>query len=152
MKKNLLPFFFLIAILLSGNFIFAQQQVVNKSILPYDIVQQKIAFIDSVRKAEDYKFKKEEQDNIYFKGLHQQGYTRQHIDSLHKAADPDFIFPSFYPSSDETGYHSIDQKNSLQNAHKNSNTSPIFTYTVAGQDQDCISGINVCAQSYTQPN
>ncbi len=100
MKKKLLSLFFLIATLISGNFVFAQEQIVNKSVLSNDIVKQKIAFLDSVRKTN---IGKQQQDNIYFKLLHEQGYSRQYIDSLHKAADPNFIAPTWYPPADEIG-------------------------------------------------
>ena len=149
MKKELLTLFLLFATLLSGGFLFAQEQIINKSALPNDIVNQKIAFLDSVRKENNFKHQKEQQDHIYYKSLTEQGYTRRQVDSLHKVADPNFIVPAYSPSADETGVHTKFQ-NQNSNNEKNNNLNPPPVVLTTGPEQDCINGIQVCQTSYTQ--
>jgi len=179
MQKKLLILIFFIVTLLSVSFVFSQEQVINKTALPDDIVTKKIMFIDSARKVNNFNKQKEQQDNIYFKSLAEQGYSRQYIDSLHKAADPNFVAPVWYPPADETGFeHPImnrklqaiataqpypvsavpnvginNAKQAEHNSHsiyKNYGIPPSELTT--GPEQDCISGIPVCQSSYTQPN
>src|ERR1035437_4897425 len=151
MKKTLLIINFLIATFLSGSIVFAQEQIINKSALPNDIVKQKIAFLDSVRKANNLKQQKEQQDHIYYKSLTEQGYSRQHIDSLHKVADPNFIPPAYYPPADETGVHPkiMSTQNNANERNNNLNPPPSPLKTT-GPEQDCINGIQVCSTSYVQ--
>src|ERR1022692_505583 len=90
--RKLLILVFFIATLFSGNVIFAQEQVNNKTAWSNEngLVAKKIAFIDSVRKLNKTK---EQQDHIFYKSLTEQGFTRRQVDSLHKVADPNFIVP-----------------------------------------------------------
>ena len=147
MNKNLLIVIFFAATLLSADFCFAQEQIINKSALSNDnaLVMNKIAFIDSVRKAN---ILKQQQDNIYFKSLHEQGYSRQHIDSLHKTADPNFIFPAWYPPSDEVRLQQISPN--ANSALKNYSPPPSALSTQP--EQDCINGIAVCMIGFAQQN
>jgi hypothetical protein len=43
---------------------------------------------------------REERDHIYYKGLEEQGYSRQQVDSMHKAADPNFVMPIYASPAD----------------------------------------------------
>lgn len=143
MKKILLIVIFLFATLFSGNFVIAQGQILNKSVLPNDIVKQKIAFIDSVRKTDN---SKQQQDNFYYKSLLEQGFSSEHVDSLRKVANPEL---NLHSSKEEIGLQPL-QKHDNQNAQKNNNSDPNPVPFVTGVEQNCMNGIIVCAQSYTQ--
>src|SRR3974390_1115696 len=114
MNKFLLTLFFSATTLFGGNLIFPQEQIINKSTLSNDIFKQKIAFLDSLHKADNFKLRKQQQDNIYYKSLTEQGYTRWQSDNLHKIADPNFL-----PPADETGVHTKFQNHSSNNAKNN---------------------------------
>src|ERR1035437_2805328 len=155
MKKTLLILNLLIATFLSGSIVYAQEQIINKSTLSNDIVRQKIAFLDSVRKANKFEQQTQQQDNGYYKSLLEQGYTRQHIDSLHKAADPGFVLPAWYPPTNEFGMPSLYQKHNSYNNQQNNingktNPIPLAGGPPSQPEQDCINGIPVCQSTYTQ--
>lgn len=117
----------------------------NFPIISKDIVQSRIGFIDSVRSAD---FNTQQQDNLHFKLLLEQGYSREYVDSLRLAADPALhLGPAF---ENEVGLNQLYQNGDYQNSQKNNNPGLNPVPFVTGAEQNCLNGIIVCAQSYTQ--